>query len=725
MPKISLCIFILSFLILSGCSTTKEEVKIPETATKEEKSSILEQESELETEAAVAVTTENPGSRFQNRQIEELLRKNITASGCEEFLKELTKAPHVAGSKRNAQLAEYLVNTLRRFGYQVKRHKYEVLLPYPIQVQVEMVEPAAFSASLREEPLELDLDTQARSVFPYNAYSPDCDLTAPVIYVNYGRREDFERLAAMGIDCRGKIAMARYGHIFRGTKVKLATEFGAVGMILYSDPADDGFVQGDAYPHGKFRPATAVERGSILDISAYPGDPGTPGKPSLPGSEQLDFDQMKSLPNLPTTCLSQADARPLLENMGGKSVPDGWQGGVPITYHLGNEQKVQVRMYLEMDYSLRQIENITASLTGLRCPDEVIIIGNHRDAWVHGAVDPGSGTAALLEAARVLADANANGQGLDRTIRFAFWDAEEFGMIGSTEYGEQFAEELTRDCVAYLNVDAAVSGPDLRIAGVPTLYNFCEDVLSSIADPLQGKTLADTMRQADGNIPFGVLGSGSDYTVFLDHLGIDCLDVSSSGPYGVYHSGYDTYVYMKRFGDPGFKHHKKVAEVIATMVNRLASARTLPFDFSRLGEYLVGTKERMEKKHSNLDLSELGELAQSMVALGATINDELAKVSEQPISLESRLAINGRIFRAGRKLLIAGGLPSRPWYRHSLFAPDPDHGYGTMDLPTISGPLAMKDKKAAQDGASKLIGALRDYLNELDALRQFLERVSQ
>ncbi len=661
----------------------------------------------------------------QQLEAEDLLRRRVDASRCQEFLKELTRLPHLAGSKRNAQLAEYLVNTLQRFGYRIERHKYDVLLPYPVQVQVEMVEPAAFSASLREKPLELDLDTRAEAVLPYNAYSPDCDITAPVVYVNYGRREDFEQLKSLGIECRGKIVMARYGHIYRGAKASLANQYGALGLLLYSDPADDGFVKGDPYPHGRFRPASAVERGSILDISTYPGDPGTPGTASLPGSDQLTFDEMKSLPNIPTTCLSQEDARPMLENMKGQVVPKGWQGGIAITYHLGNLDTVRVRLHLEMDYSLRRIENITASLTGLRCPDEVILTGNHRDAWVHGAIDPGSGTAVLLEAARVLADANAAGQGLDRTVRFGFWDAEEFGMIGSTEYGEQFAKQLTEECVAYINVDSAVSGSKLRVAGVPSLATFANDVFASIPKETGNGHLIDDMRNGDRKLKYGSLGSGSDYAVFLEHLGIDCLDIASGGSHGVYHSTYDTYVFAKRFADPGFINHKIMAQVVATTVSRLGRARILPFDFARAGEHLTEVKERMEAKNTSLDLSEIAELAQQIANTGRGINESIAKLTTREISLELRLQLNRKIFQAGRKLLLPEGLKARPWYRHALFAPHPDKGYGTEDLPPITDALLIDDRDQAQDGATRLVAVLRGYLRELQSLQLLLNRITQ
>ncbi len=654
------------------------------------------------------------------REAESRLRAEVRPKNCETWLKELTRLPHVAGTRRNQELSRWLANTLRQFGCQVEVHTYEVLLPFPLQVRVEMTAPTAYSATLREESLELDLDTAHRTILPFNAFTPDCDITAPVIYANYARREDFEQLRDLGIDCGGKIVLARYGRIYRGAKAKIAEEFGAAGLILYSDPADDGFVKGDVYPHGRFRPSSAVERGSILDISTCPGDPGTPGRPSLPGAEQLTFDQMSSLPSLPTTCISQDDARPILENLGGSGVPEGWQGGVPTTYHLGEDGTVRLRLQLEMDYRLRRIQNITATLTGLRAPDEVILVGNHRDAWTHGAMDPGSGTAVVLEAARVLAQAASRGQTLDRTVRFAFWDAEEFGIIGSTEYGEQFAEDLQKNCVAYINMDTAVSGSKLWMSGTPHLKSFAAEVLSSIPGEEQGRSLKDMMRDKQGAFRFGTLGSGSDYTVFLAHLGIDCLDLASGGATGVYHSVYDTYVFMKRFVDPGFRHHGRMAGTLLTLLSRLGRSQVLPLRFQDMADYVRASAEKLEQEDASLDLGEFVALSERIRKAGASIQQQVQGLVQKDMPLGLQLDLNRRLMGLSRRLLLKDGLARRPWYRHIFFAPHPDKGYGSDVLPGIRDALRTGDHALAQKEARRALAALTDYVRGLEELELFL-----
>ncbi len=654
------------------------------------------------------------------RQAETRLRGRTRGTRCEEDLKELTRLPHVAGSARNAELANYLARALEKAGFRVERRSYEVLLPFPRAILVELEQPVAFSASLVEEAANWDLDTANPAILPYSAYSPDCDLSAPVVYANYARREDFEKLLELGVDPRGAIVIARYGHIFRGSKAALAEEYGAVGLILYSDPADDGFARGDVYPKGPFRPYTGVERGSILRIWEYPGDPGTPGRPSLAGARQLTYGEMRSLPALPTTAISAADAAPIIENLAGPSVPNGWQGSLPSTYHLGLGGKVRLRLRIESEYGLRTIENVIGTLPGLRYPDEYVVLGNHRDAWVHGAIDPGSGTAVLLETARALGEERAAGNGLDRSLRVCFWDAEEFGMIGSTEYGEERAAELQAETVAYINVDAAVSGPDLHVAGVPSLRSFMAGVLADVPG-LDGRPRLQSLLDPAGALRMGGLGAGSDYTVFLGHLGIPALDLSSSGPNGVYHSSYDTYVFMKRFGDPGFKIHESMAALLATTTSRLARAEILPFDFAEAGRELAAAADRLEAKEPRLDLSELREIASASEAAGERINARRQELLERGLEIERVMEINAALHRAEGKLLLEGGLEARPWYRHALYAPAPDRGYGTSDLPPLTDALRAGNREKVQAVALRLMTTLRTWQAEIERIARLLE----
>lgn len=695
---------------LVGCGTTPEvEEKASEEARRQKPVVVPER----------GMTGFAPGRREGQLLHERMLREDVQASRCRKHVKELTRAPHIAGSEANARGANYLSRQLESWGFDVERHDYEVLLPYPVRVGVEVTEPVSFSARLKEMPIASDPDTDRRGgLAPFNAYTPDADILAPVVYVNYGRREDYEALAKLGVDVSGKIVLARYGFIFRGSKAALAEERGAAGLLLYSDPADDGFARGDIYPDGPYRPDHGVQRGSILYMFRYPGDPGTPGRASVAGAEQLTYDEMTSLPQIPTTCLSHVDAEPILENLDGPGVPDGWQGGLPFTYHIGGKT-LQVRMTIEMDYALRKITNVVATLPGLRFPDQWIIAGNHRDAWVHGAVDPGSGTAVLLEAARVIGEAAQDGRQPDRTLKIAFWDAEEFGIIGSTEWGEQFAADIDRHGAAYINADTSVSGNRLAFSGVPLMQTVAADVLSSIPRR-EGGTMLDSLR-GPGGLRFGSLGAGSDYTVFLAHLGVPCLDFSSSGPYGTYHTGYDTFAYAQRFIDPGFERHGEMAGLTSTLLARLLHADLLPFDFAAAGRAIADAATERERLHA-LDLSEVREVAATITDHGAAINalrkDALGRGS---IALESAVALNEALARAERALLLPGGLPARPWYRHALHAPDPDVGYGTEPLPPLADALRSNDRAAAQEAANLILAALRRYSEQLEGLRRRLE----
>ncbi|MCA9321782.1 MAG: M28 family peptidase, partial [Planctomycetes bacterium] len=574
----------------------------------------------------------------------------------------------------------------------------------------EMVAPFAYAAELREAGTERDSDTLNRDALPpFLAYSPDGLITAPLVYANYGRREDLEALVARGIGLRGAMLLVRYGQIFRGSKVRLAEEFGAVGVLIYSDPADDGFARGEVYPDGPFRPATAVERGSILYLFEYPGDPGTPGRPSLAGAEQLTYDAMGSLPGIPAMCLSHADARPFLESLAGPTVPKGWQGGLPFTYHLGGEGRVRVQLQIESDYRLRRIRNVEGLWPGLQFPDEEIIIGNHRDAWVHGAVDPGTGTAVTLEAARLIAERARAGEPPQRSVRVCFWDGEEFGLLGSTEYGEQFAERLQRGTALYLNLDVAVSGDELRAAGVPVLEAPLRAILA------QGGP--EFALRSD----YGDLGSGSDYTVFLDHLGIPSLDLGSSGPQGVYHSGYDTFGFVKRHIDPDFSRHARMAGIVAEVAQTFSRVALLPYDFAATGQAVRRHAMAVEGAHPQLDLAEIKELGSQIETLGAKIAEaRLQAESGAALPLERLLAINHRQIAAERALLLPDGLPGRPWYRHALWAPARDLGYGAAPLPPLSDAAMSGDRAQILEGAALLARALRAHLAALESVRQSL-----
>lgn len=654
---------------------------------------------------------------------ERTIRARIKAENCDTYLKRLTQTPHLAGTDANLKTADYVAQLMRSWGYQVETTEYHVLLPYPKSIEVEMVAPRAFAAGLREQPMTEDLDTQTPdAVMPYIAYSPDCDMTAPLVYANYGTAEDFAELDKMGVDVRGQIVLVRYGKIFRGSKAKLAEERGAAGLILYSDPADDGFAKGDVYPKGPYRPASAVQRGSILYIFEHPGDPGTPGRPSMPDAEQLRYGDMTSLPLIPTTCISYEDAEPFLRELDGFTVPESWKGALPFAYHVGGTGSVKVHLKIEMDDRLRVIRNTIATMPGIQFPDETIVVGNHRDAWVFGAVDPSSGTAVMLEAARAIADVKKGGRPPRRTIKFATWDAEEFGMIGSTEWGEQFAAELTKNCVAYINVDAAVSGPNLGASGVPSLQSFVMSALEKVPGPSGEASRARELVDGNGRPKYGSLGSGSDYAVFLNHLGIPCLDFSSSGPYGVYHSLFDSYLWMRRNADPQFLNHASMAQVMATVTTRLADAAILPHDFTTTGEFIADAARTLEERYPKLDLREIKKIADEVSRFGADINRAVAQKLAGGATNDQLVRWNAILLGAERKLLMTDGYATRSWFRHVLFAPRRRLGYGGGTLPPLEDFLERGDNEGAQKEAGRVMESLRAFRDQLSLAATVIAR---
>lgn len=660
-------------------------------------------------------------ARTTELERERAAMEKVSAANCDEYLKRLTAAPHVAGTDADRRTADYVAQQFKSWGYAVDIAEYHVLLPYPKEIVVELTAPVAFVAALRETPIEADIDTSTKeAIAPFNAFSPDGDVSGPLVYANYGRREDFEELAKAGILVHGAIVIVRYGGVYRGVKTAVAAEYGAAGLLIYSDPADDGFKKGDVYPKGPWRPAGAVQRGSILAIAEYPGDPGTPGRPSTADAVHLRYGEMTSLPAIPTTCLSYEDAEPILKNLDGPTAPAEWQGGLPLSYHLGGGL-ARARLKVECDWRLRRIWNTVATWAGLEYPDEVLLVGNHRDAWVHGAVDPGSGTAVVMEAARVLAESARAGRGPKRTVKFATWDAEEFGIIGSTEWGEENAVELGRSAVAYLNFDAAVSGGNLGLGGSPALKRTVREVLASLPSPKGALNRLAELQNDASDFPFGSLGSGSDYAVFVNHIGIPAVDLSSGGDYGVYHSLYDTYVWMRKFGDKTFTHHRDMARLAAALISRIANATVLPYDYAAVGERIDADAMVLEKKFPELDLAEVKKLAGDIRLVGDQVNVARERALEGSLALDRALKINAAFIAAEKKLLLPGGLKTRPWYRHILHAPHRDKGYGAASLPPLEDLMDRRDRDGTQTEAGRVIDALRALRDHLDAIRLMLE----
>src|SRR3989475_1676175 len=524
----------------------------------------------------------------------------------EAHLRTLTQAPHMAGTPEDKATAEYVAKKFREAGLETEIVEYKVWMNYPSEISVDVTAPVGVTmhGPTREHVDGDPYQDDPRGVMPFNGMSPSGDVEAEVVYANYGSPQDFHKLEQLKVDVRGKVILVRYGQNFRGVKTFVAEERGAAAVLIYSDPADDGWRRGDKYPQGPWRPDTGVQRGSIGYMFHFPGDPTTPGVasvPSLSDTARTPPEKSAQLPKIPTTPLSYADAWPILAHLGGPASPRDWQGSLPFTYHVG-PGPAKVEIHLKQDYQFRTIWDVTGRVRGSELPDEWVVAGNHRDAWVYGAVDPNSGTAAVLETVHGIGELLKSGWKPRRTIVFGSWDAEEQGLIGSTEWGEQHADELA-NAAAYFNMDVAVSGGKFAASSSPSLKQFLRDVTRVVPSP-KGDTVYEEWRssnhlgeetgqspteaigdmkrvlaaQGKMDVPVGDLGSGSDYTVFLQRLGIPSTDISSTGSYGVYHSVFDNFNWFKKFADPDFAYEQQMARVYGIEVIRMANADVLPLD---------------------------------------------------------------------------------------------------------------------------------------------------
>ncbi|HXH27518.1 MAG TPA: M28 family metallopeptidase, partial [Candidatus Polarisedimenticolia bacterium] len=521
------------------------------------------------------------------------------------WLKTLTEEPHVAGTPEGKRLAEYVRDRMRDFGLSAELVPYEVLLNYPKSVSLRLLKPEPMELSLREAGLTRDKDSWSEAAFPaFHGYGASGHASGQTVYVNYGRREDFERLEAMGLSVRGRIALVRYGKIFRGLKVKEAQDRGALGIIIYSDPADDGYMTGDVYPDGPARPASGIQRGSVQFLSSGPGDPTTPGWASTHGAKRVPYDRAEGIARIPSLPLSYGEAEKILRAMGGERVPDEWQGGLPFAYHLG-PGGAEVAMEVAMDYAIRPIYDVIATIPGTSEADRVVVLGNHRDAWTYGAVDPNSGTTSLLEAARGLGAALKAGWKPRRTLLLASWDGEEYGLLGSTEWVEDRLAWLKANAVAYVNLDISVTGRNLDVDGIPSLLDLVKEAAGDLTEPTQGGSLLDAWQgrkrsewarsepvggcSADDRfvLRLNPLGSGSDYTAFTHHAGIASVSFTFEGTYGVYHSIYDDFFWMDHFGDPAFEYQTLAARLYGLLAMRLADADVVPLRYAPYGAALA------------------------------------------------------------------------------------------------------------------------------------------
>ncbi|MGD0989474.1 MAG: M28 family metallopeptidase [Candidatus Sulfotelmatobacter sp.] len=648
----------------------------------------------------------------------------------EEHLRILTQAPHMAGTPEDKATADYVAQKFRDAGLDTEIVEYKVWINYPQQISVDITAPpgATMHGPTRERVEGDPYQDDPRVVMPFNGMSPSGDAEAEVVYANYGTPDDFEKLEKLKIDVRGKIVLVRYGQNFRGVKEFVAQEHGAAGVIIYSDPFDDGWRRGDKYPNGPWRPDTGVQRGSVGYMFEFPGDPTTPGfasVPSLPESKRVPPEKSAQMPKIPVTPLSYHDAEPILEHLAGPDSPREWQGSLPFTYHVG-PGPVRVKMHLQQDYQYRTLWDVIGRVPGSDSPNEWVVAGNHRDAWVYGAVDPNSGTAAMLEAVHGIGELLKSGWKPKRTMIFASWDGEEEGLMGSTEWAEQHESDLA-NAPAYFNMDVAVSGPKFGSSAVPSLKQFLRDVAKAVPSP-KGGSVYEAWQKADqsgaslseqigdsrrapavtvkSDVPVGDLGSGSDYSVFQQHLGVPSTDISSTGPYGVYHSVFDNFAWFKKFGDPDFVYEQEMARIFGLEALRMADASILPYDYEEYGKevaaYLDAAAKRSENKFGNhaIDFGPVTAAAKHFQEAGAKI---LAKQKNPPRDVTH---LNQALRQAERSLLVPDGLPHRPWFRHSIYAPGEYTGYAAVVIPGVNEALDKGDAAQARQQLAVLEAAL-------------------
>jgi N-acetylated-alpha-linked acidic dipeptidase len=654
-----------------------------------------------------------------------------------EELKTLTAVPHVAASKEDYDTAVYVAGKFKAAGLdtQIVPYKAWLNLPKDVHFTAKSADGREIAKGPTREHVEGDPYQDDPRVLPaFNGSAASGDVTGDVVYANYGRPEDFKQLKDLKIDVKGKIVLVRYGENFRGVKVYIAQQYGAAGVIIFSDPADDGYFQGDKYPKGPYRPDTGVQRGSVQYMFKYPGDATTPGiasTPDLPASRRLPIDKIDSLPTIPSMPISYHDAAPILEALGGAEAPRNWQGALPFDYHVGGSGSVSLHLVSKEDYAERTIWDVIGTIPGTDGSDDWVVAGNHRDAWVYGAVDPNSGTAAMLEAVHGLGTLLQEGWKPKRTIKVCSWDAEEEGLIGSTEWVEDHMQQMEH-AVAYFNTDVGVAGPDFEASAVPSLKRFIREVTSEVPSP-QGGTLYDawlreqteSARQTsatgtarkrptspeEANIPrIGDLGSGSDYTPFLQHAGVPSTDIGSGGKYGVYHSVFDNYAWFTKFADPTFVYEQQQARVFGLEVLHMADADVLPYDYvnyaKELASYINSAQSRATQAGVQLDFS------------AATIaSDQFTKAAAAVLTKQesgtASSAMNHDLRGAEEALLDPAGLPGRSWFKHTVFAPGEYTGYAAVVIPGVNEAIDAKDAARAQAGIKSLTEAIDRATNAL------------
>jgi N-acetylated-alpha-linked acidic dipeptidase len=650
-----------------------------------------------------------------------------------------TQEPHVAGSKRNNQLAEYIRDQWKKQGLEnVIIRRYDVYGTNPKSASLEMIAPVHYHALLRETPLAADPDSKNPAISAaWLGMSISGEVTAPVVYAHSGNPEDYDLLRKNGITAKGKIVLVRYSnpYSYRGFKALTAQREGAAAILIYSDPAEDGYKQGKVDPDGPWGPEYHIQRGAITYDFMVPGDPLTPGWASIPGASRIRIEDAMSAPKIMALPLSWHDAKPLLENMRGPVAPESWQGGLPFQYHLGGEE-VQVHLKIEMENGIQPYLVVEGRIRGSELPDQWVVLGNHRDAWVFGGVDPSSGTASMMELTRALGELKKHGIRPRRTMVICSWDGEEVGLTGSTEWGEQFADELRSKAVAYINVDEAASGPNFHGQAVASLAPMLAETAQTLQDP-SGKTLRDAWKatidreraerkQSSQMNDSGVasttladtrIGSGSDHTVFLNFIGMPVIGLQFDGDYGVYHSAYDDFYWMNHFGDPGYRYHTLMSQVWGVTSLRLANADLLPFDFAT---YAGNVRQFLDeltngKDIAQLDLSAVRKQIDDFEAAGKRLDEKL-RTTLASGKIDPKLAseLNSGMMQVERNWLNPDGIPGRPWFKHILYGAR--FTYAHLELPGLAEALEKQDWPTAKQQAEILQHALEkntELLNQL------------
>ena len=709
------------------------------------------------------------------RELEARFDSGLNPDDLRIWMEHLSSRPHHVGSPFGREVAEFIAERFREWGYETAVETYQVLFPTPRVRRLEMVAPTRFAAALAEPALSEDRTSgQNDEQLPsYNAYSIDGDVTGELVYVNYGVPGDYDELERRGIDVAGKIVIARYGGSWRGIKPKVAAERGAIGCLIYSDPRDDGYARGDVYPEGPYRMAHGAQRGSVADMPLFPGDPLTPHVGATEAAVRLDLDEAPTLTKIPVLPISYADAEPLLAALGGPVAPGNWRGGLPLTYHLG-PGPAQVHLEVAFNWDLEPAYNVIARLEGRERADQWVLRGNHHDAWVNGAADPISGMVVLMAEAKAIGALARTGWRPRRTIVFAAWDAEEPGLIGSTEWGEHHADELRERAVAYINTDGNGRG-FLNMSGSHSLQRFINEVARDVTDPQTGVSVFDRRHArrlangatddlaATGDHRINALGSGSDYTPFLQHLGIASLNLGFGGESGggSYHSIFDSFDHYTRFIDPTFEYGIALAQTAGRAVLRLADAELLPWDFTafeatvtRYADEVIALTDDMreETKRQNRLLRDgrfelaadptktyappdaddpvphlnFAPVRNALVDLAASARaHDVARralvAADDSLSTDQAREVDKILFRTERAMTHPDGLPGRSWFIHQIYAPGFYTGYGVKTLPGVREAIEERAWEEAQRQIARLADTIYQVASEVDRATQFLE----